>query len=272
MAPPVRPDPAAVEAIHHREASPRLRLVPAPSAPTLVLIPCLDEAPRIGAIVERLRQRYPTLDVLVVDDGSTDETAAEAREAGAEVIRLPFNLGYGAALQTGYKYALERGYEQLVQMDGDGQHPPSEIGPLLAALEDGDTDLVVGSRFLGRVDYRIPRLRLFGIGVFSRITSWLIGRPVTDPTSGLQAMNRRVLGFYQQDFYPWDYPDADMLLRLHYAGFAFREVPVTMLVGPPGKSMHRGMRPLYYVYKLLLSLGLTWLGGSQDVASDAREI
>jgi len=123
---------------------------------------------------------------------------------------------------------------------------------------------VIGSRFLGRALYRIPRLRLVGIGLFGRLTGWLVRRRVTDPTSGLQAMDRSVLGFYQQDFYPWDYPDADMLLRVHYAGFRCEEVAVTMLGGPPGKSMHRGMRPLYYVYKLLLSLALTALSGPED--------
>ena len=154
-------------------------------------------------------------------------------------------------------------------MDGDGQHPPEEISALLRHLDDPETDLVVGSRFLGRAAYRIPWLRRVGIGLFSRLTSWLVARRVTDPTSGLQAMNREVLAFYQQDFYPWDYPDADMLLRVHYAGLRFREVGVTMLGGPPGKSMHRGLRPIYYVYKLLLSLALTAVSGRQGADPEA---
>ncbi len=258
MSPPVSP----ALADRSDPGRPALRLVPGRPARTLVLIPCLDEGPRIGDIVRRVRELHPGLDVLVVDDGSGDDTADAARKAGAAVVRLPFNLGYGAALQTGYKYALEEGYERVVQMDGDGQHPPEQIGPLLTLLDRGEVDLAVGSRFLGSAEYRIPALRRLGIGFFGRITSALVHQPVTDPTSGLQAMNRAVLTFYQQDFYPWDYPDADMLLRVHYAGLRFAEVPVVMLGGPPGKSMHRGMRPLYYVYKLLLSLALTWLAGS----------
>lgn len=229
---------------------------------TLVIIPCLDEGPRIAGLLRQLGEAHPDLDVLVIDDGSTDDTAARAADGGAAVVKLPFNLGYGAALQTGYKYALERGYERVVQMDGDGQHPVSQLRPLLDRLDEGDVDLVVGSRFLGRADYRIPLPRLFGIRLFSRLTSLLARRRITDPTSGLQAMNRRVFGFYQQDFYPYDYPDGDMLLRVQFAGLRFEEVPVVMVGGPPGKSMHSGLRPVYYVYKLLLSLGLTWLSGS----------
>lgn len=240
----------------------RLRLLPSEGSRTLILIPCLNEAPRIAGIVRELTELYPHFDVLIVDDGSTDRTSEAAEGAGADVVRLPLHLGYGAALQTGYRYALEQGYVRLVQMDGDGQHPPSEVATLLDVLDQEDADLVVGSRFLGRADYKIPWLRRVGIGLFGHLTGWLVGKRVTDPTSGLQAMNRKVLDFYQQDFYPYDYPDSDMLLRVHYAGFRFVETPVVMRGGPPGKSMHTGMRPIYYVYKLLLSLALTWLSGS----------
>ena len=244
------------------EPESHLRLVPSSGARTLIMLPCLDEGPRIAGLIAQLQGLHPGVDVLVVDDGSTDDTADVAAAAGAAVIRLPYNLGYGAALQTGYKYALENGYDRLVQMDGDGQHPPEEVSALLAQLDRGDVDLAVGSRFLGRADYRIPRSRQVGIRMFAWLTSRLAGQRITDPTSGLQAMNRRLLSFYQQDFYPWDYPDADMLLRVHYAGFRFAEVPVVMRGGPPGKSMHSGLRPIYYVYKLMLSLFLTWLTGT----------
>ena len=228
---------------------------------TLVLMPCLDEGPRARALVTRILALHPGVDVLVIDDGSTDDTAAQARLGGGRVVSLPFNLGYGAALQTGYRVALDEGYERVVQMDGDGQHPPSEIAGLLARLSDGDVDLVVGSRFLGQAEYRIPLLRRVGIRLFARLTGALTHRTVTDPTSGFQAMNREVLRFYLRDFYPYDYPDADMLLRVHYAGLRFVEAPVRMLGGPPGRSMHRGLRPVYYVYKLLLSMALAWVGG-----------
>jgi len=223
-------------------------------------MPCLNEGPRMAALVARVLALNSSVDVLVVDDGSTDETADAARAAGAHVVSLPFNLGYGAALQTGYRFALDNGYERVVQMDGDGQHPPDEVNALLTRLDEGDVDLVIGSRFLGRADYVIPLARRLGIGLFARLTGALTRRTITDPTSGLQAMNKEVLRFYLRDFYPYDYPDADMLLRVHYAGLRFTEVPVVMRGGPPGRSMHSGLRPIYYVYKLLLSMSLAWVG------------
>jgi hypothetical protein len=149
----------------------------------------------------------------------------------------------------------------VVQLDGDGQHPPSEIDRLLQQMTDEDLDLVVGSRFLGRGHYRMSPLRWLGSRCFSVITSAMLGRPVSDPTSGFQVLNTRTLQFYRQDFYPYDYPDADILIRAGYHGLRFAEVPVLMLPGLPGKSMHRGLRPLYYVYKLLLSILLTWITG-----------
>jgi len=251
--------------LNSAEASPRrdhLRLLPDTSSRILVLIPCLNEGPRIGALISELTQLHPHLDVLVVDDGSQDDTIERAREVGAAVLKLPFHLGYGAALQTGYRYALDGGYDIVVQMDGDGQHPADEVATLLRALRERGCDLVIGSRFLGRSSYEIPKLRLLGIRLFSQLVSTLAGRRISDPTSGFQAMNRRTMRFYQQDFYPYDYPDADMLLRVHYEGLTFHEEAVQMLAGPPGKSMHSGLRPIYYVYKLLLSLGLTWLSSS----------
>jgi len=238
--------------------------LPEPAPQRLFLIPALNEQGRVGEVVREILDRYPDSEVVVVDDGSTDETADEAREAGAHLLAHPFHMGYGAALQTGYKYALRRGVERLVQIDGDGQHPPAEIDRLLERLDEGDLDLVVGSRFRGRGRYRMPLMRRLGSWCFSVITSALVGRRVSDPTSGFQAMNDRTLRFYQQDFYPFDYPDADILIRADYHGLRFGEVGVEMRQGPPGKSMHRGLRPLYYVYKLLLSILLTWITGRRS--------
>jgi len=249
------------------QANPLLSRViplPDPAQTPMLLIPALNEEGRVGAVVRELTGLYPHARIVVVDDGSDDATADEAAAAGAEVLTHPFHMGYGAALQTGYKYALRRGAGLVVQMDGDGQHPPEEVGILLSRMARGDVDLVVGSRFLGRGSYRMPLLRRIGSWLFASVTSRLVGRKLSDPTSGFQALNARTLRFYRQDFYPWDYPDADILIRAEYHGLRFDEVAVEMLQGIPGKSMHRGLRPLYYVYKLLLSIFVTWLTGRED--------
>jgi len=232
----------------------------------MILVPALNEEGRVGTVVRELARLMPQARIVVVDDGSEDDTAEEAAAAGAEVLSHPFHMGYGAALQTGYKYALRLGVDLVVQMDGDGQHPPQEVSILLARMSRGDVDLVVGSRFLGRGSYQMPLLRRLGSGLFASITSALVGRKLSDPTSGFQALNVRTLRFYRRDFYPWDYPDADILIRAEYQGLRFDEVAVEMLPGIPGKSMHSGLRPLYYVYKLLLSIFLTWLTGRHDAA------
>jgi len=179
------------------------------------------------------------------------------------VVSHPFNLGYGAALQTGYKYALKKDYGEIVQMDGDGQHDPSFIEALLEMIRKGDADVVIGSRFLdaegrraGQL-YRAPFIRKLGMNFFRVITSLLIHQRVTDPTSGYQAMNRRVLEWVSSDKFPFDYPDADVIIMLHRAGFRIKEVPVRMFESQSKKSMHGGWKPLYYVFKMILSILVT---------------
>ena len=226
---------------------------------TLIIIPAFNEAGRIGAVVKGVRAAVPAADVLVVDDGSKDATRPEAREAGAKVLALPVNMGYGVALQTGYKYACRQGYAIVGQIDGDGQHRPSDLPDLLAALEAEDTDVVVGSRFLdGDGHYQAPRARSAGIALFARLASRFTRQKVTDPTSGYQVMRVAVAEFFCSEVYPSDYPDADILILLHRSGFRVREVPVKMRPSP-GQSMHDGHRSLYYVYKMTLSIFVTML-------------
>lgn len=227
----------------------------------MVLIPALDEQGRVGDVVRGVRRLHPDAAVVVVDDGSRDGTAAEARRAGAEVITHPYQMGYGAALQTGYKFALRRDAEWVVQMDGDGQHRPSEIRHLLRRLDRGDVDLVIGSRFLGRGRYRMPPARRAGSRLFAAMTSAILRRRVTDPTSGFQALNARTLRFYRRDHYPLDFPDADTLVRAVHQGLRVGEVPVEMLPGVAGKSMHRGWAPVAYVPRAVLELSRAWLTG-----------
>ena len=202
---------------------------------------------RSGRLFPGIRKSEKNIDILVIDDGSTDKTAHYARAAGAKVIRLSSNMGYGVALQTGFKYACEREYDFLVQLDGDGQHDPAYIPDMLKVVISGEADLVLGSRFLNKtapdgspmVQYKTGKARKLGILLFAFLTSKLIGFKVTDPTSGYQAFNKRVMAFFTQDFFPCDFPDADVLVMLHRAGFKIKEFPMLMSTRENGKSMHR---------------------------------
>jgi glycosyltransferase involved in cell wall biosynthesis len=227
---------------------------PASGARVLVLIPAYNEAGNIAATIAGVRRVVPEYDILVVDDGSRDGTAAAARSAGAVVLSHHFNMGYGVTIQTGYKYAAGKGYDYLVQLDGDGQHDPAGIPVLLAPVLAGDSDFAVGSRFLGADSYRPPFFRRLGIALFRKLVTVIIGRTITDPTSGFQAFNRDVIRFFTTDVFPCDYPDADMLVTLNMAGFRIVELPVRMFANPDGRSMHSGLKPLYYIFKMCLSL------------------
>ena len=223
----------------------------------LVVVPAFNEAADIGRVVAGIHRVDPTLSVVVVDDGSTDTTAAVARGAGAGVLRLPFNLGYGVALQTGYKYALRGGHDCVVQLDGDGQHEPADIPALLAPIARGEADVVVGSRFGGDARYRPSRTRRIGMRLFGALAFALTGTRFSDVTSGYQALCADVVRFFTAERYPADYPDADVLIMLERAGFRVKEVPVRMYARPGGRSMHSGFRPVYYVFKMLLSVLVT---------------
>jgi glycosyltransferase involved in cell wall biosynthesis len=177
-----------------------------------IIIPAYNEAERIATLITHIR-KYSDADIIVVNDGSTDHTADEARASGAVVIDLPFNLGYGAALQTGFKYALGKGYSFAVQMDADGQHDPSSIPVIIKPVIHDEVDVVIGSRFLGDNDYKAPVIRRIGMVFFALITRLVTNKRITDPTSGYQAINRKVMELFASDMYPADYPDADDLQR-----------------------------------------------------------
>jgi glycosyltransferase involved in cell wall biosynthesis len=222
-------------------------------ASTVLVIPAYCESGRVGDVVRAVRRQQLDLDVLVVDDGSPDGTAMEARAAGARVLRHPFNLGYGTALHSGYCAALRGGYQRVLQMDADGQHDPTMLARLVDALDQG-ADIALGSRYL---DQRAPRssfARRVGTRLFSWIASRWIGSRITDPTSGFQGLSRRALDSVVNDGFPEDYPDADVLVQHHRRGLVVREVPVVMHERIGGLSMHRGARIAYYGYKMLLTL------------------
>lgn len=226
---------------------------------SLIIIPALNEADRIGAVVADVRSVLPAATVLVVDDGSSDETAAVAAAAGALVLRLRLNCGYGVALQAGYKYAARNHFALVGQLDADGQHTAEYLPEMLALVEAGGADLVVGSRFLDGDGHYTPSLaRKVGMELFGWVASITMRQPITDPTSGYQAMNLKVATFFCSDVYPSDFPDADVLILLHRAGFSVRELPVKMRMYD-GPSMHGGHGSVYYVYKMFLSIALTMI-------------
>jgi len=233
---------------------------------TIVIIPAHNEEAHIGSVVRQIKECHPSGDVVVIDDGSTDDTKARAVGAGASVISNPFSLGYGGALQTGYKFAVKNSYDFLVQMDADGQHDPACIDDLIRPVQSGAADITIGSRFLvpqgqgiEHEVYRAPLARRIGMRVFGAIATCLIKQGVTDPTSGYQAMSSRVFNLLSGEKFPVDYPDADVIIMLHRAGFRIREVPVRMFPSPDDKSMHSGLKPLYYIFKMFLSILVTLL-------------
>jgi glycosyltransferase involved in cell wall biosynthesis len=229
----------------------------------LVLIPAFNEASGIAAVIADIRRVVPEYDILVVNDGSSDDTATAAKSAGAIVISHPFNMRYGVTIQTGYKYAFANGYDYIVQIDADGQHDPTCIPDLLKPVLTGESDFALGSRFLGGGSYKPGWARGIGMAFFRVIVSWRTGTRITDSTSGFQAFNRDVILFFTSDAFPNDYPDADVLITLHLAGFRVCEVPVRMFSNSNGTTMHSGLRPLYYTFKMLLSIFVTLLRGSQ---------
>lgn len=230
-----------------------------------VLVPAFNEAGSIERVVKRINELNPGVDVVVINDGSADNTAQLAEDAGAIVLSLTVNLGYGAALQTGYKYALMNEYDCTIQIDGDGQHDPKYIREMIAELEQG-TDVVIGSRFLGVGKYENPAARQVGMFFFRSLIYLFIRKRFTDPTSGYQALSRRVIEFYAiTKQFPADFPDADIIILLHYAGFRVKEIPVEMYRSETGKSMHSGWKPLFYIVKMLLAIYAVLFGNDKLV-------
>lgn len=224
-----------------------------------VIIPGYNEANNIRSVIGDIRRYHPG-DIVVVDDGSGDATSALAREAGAFVIRHPFNMGYGVALQTGYKYAVQKGYDTLVQIDGDGQHGARFIPELFRMVEAGECDVAIGSRFQAASGYRFGLLKTAGVRLFRQLIRLLTGERITDPTSGYQCLNRRAFAFLTGDLFPCDYPDANVIIMLHRAGFTIKEVPVEMVPNREGRSMHRGILTIgYYCFTMFLSIFVTVL-------------
>jgi glycosyltransferase involved in cell wall biosynthesis len=219
----------------------------------VAIVPARDEEDCVADVVREIRAFDPDLEVVVVDDGSHDRTAAVAGAAGARVVRLPFSLGIGGAVQTGFRYALEHGFQLAVRLDGDGQHDPRELPRLLEPVLAGEADIVVGSRFASGSGYRAPLARSLGIRLFSRLVSRLVRQRVTDTTSGFQALNRRAIALFAAD-YPHDYPEVEATVMVFRHRLRLREVPVGMRARAAGTSSITGFASVYYMAKVLLAL------------------
>jgi glycosyltransferase involved in cell wall biosynthesis len=220
---------------------------------TAIIIPCYNEEKNIGQLLREIKTHVSDADPVVIDDGSIDRTGAEAREAGAVVLRLAHNLGVGGAVQAGFIYCFNQGYKKVVRIDGDGQHPPEEIQKLLEAIDKQDVDMVIGSRFLGKGEFTSTAVRFLGIKSLSLIMSVICRKKVTDPTSGFFAVNRKLL-YYFSHRYPEDYPEPEALALLRRQGYDFIEVGVKFRKRLHGNSTIRKWGTFYYALKVGLAL------------------
>ena len=220
----------------------------------VALVPAFNEEANVGRVIDEIRAFDPSLDVVVVDDGSYDRTAEVAQEHGAAVVRLPFNLGIGGAVQTGFRYAFEHDYDLAVRIDGDGQHDASQLDRILAPVVADEADIAVGSRFAGDRDgYRSSRSRRVGIRLLAWVVSRIVGRRVTDTTSGFQALNRRAIELFAHD-YPHDYPEVEATIMVSRHRLRSVEVPVSMRERVGGRSSITALRSVYYMVKVLLAI------------------
>lgn len=226
----------------------------------LVIVPAYNEEKSILKVLASIRKAEPTADTIVINDCSTDRTADILAENEARHIDLSINLGIGGAMQTGYIYAQQRGYDFAVQVDGDGQHDPKEIKRLLAAQQKESADLVIGSRFLGEKSFQSSFSRRIGIKIFAYITWILTGQKISDATSGFRLANKAVIDLYAA-YYPSDYPEPEVIVYLKNHGMKIAETPVRMEERQGGKSSITPLKSIYYMVKVISSMFMQKIRG-----------
>jgi glycosyltransferase involved in cell wall biosynthesis len=220
----------------------------------IAIVPAFNEEGAVGRVIDGILAYDQGLEIVVVDDGSSDRTADVARARGAHVLRLPFNLGIGGAVQTGFRYAFENGFDLAVRLDGDGQHDPQQLDAVVAPVLRGDVDIAVGSRYLSESEgYQSSAPRRIGIRILAKTVSLLTRQRITDPTSGFQALNRKAITLFAAD-YPHDYPEVEALVLVVRHRLRLCEVPVAMRPRTTGQSSIRAASSVYYMVKVLLAL------------------
>ena len=220
---------------------------------TLVVIPALNEEDSLSHVVQTIRGSLPWADIVVVNDGSVDHTREVAEAAAVVVLSLPYNVGIGASVQTGFIYAAERGYEVVVRSDGDGQHDPRDMCRLIETLMQTDADMVIGTRFVENQGYGATLPRRVGILILANLISAITGQRITDPTSGLAAFNQQAIKLFSH-VYPHDYPEPEALVVAYRAGLRVREIPATMKPRFAGRSSITSLRSIYYMLKVTLAI------------------
>ncbi len=223
---------------------------------TLLIIPAYNEEQNIEKVITSINElEINELDVLVVNDGSKDCTLEILKSLKISYVSHPYNLGYGAALQTGFKYALKKNYEYVIQFDADGQHDINNILNIMNELHTNKFDIVIGSRFISEKMYNVGILKKIALSFFRMLIKLTTGNEIKDPTSGLKGLNHRTYKYYStMGNYPGDYPDADIIIRMLRFKYRIKEIPAVMHYRENGESMHSGLKPIYYFIKVFLSI------------------
>lgn len=219
----------------------------------LIIIPAYNESASILKTVREIEKHAPEFEYIIINDCSTDTTGDIIREHGLNAVHLPINLGIGGAVQTGYRYAWENGYDCAVQVDGDGQHDPAFLQKMAEYLEETGVDMVIGSRFLEKKGFQSSSLRRVGIRYFTWLIQLLTGKKITDPTSGLRMAGRRVIGYFAEQ-YPEDYPEPESVTAILRKGWVVKEIPVIMRERSGGVSSISARKSVYYMIKVSMAI------------------
>lgn len=219
----------------------------------IVIVPAYNESGNIGSVVRDIQTHLPFADIVVINDGSDDDTHLVASLSGALVLDLPYNLGIGGSVQTGYQYAALHDYDYAIRIDGDGQHDPAEVPQMINEMIQTKSDMIIGSRFLHKQGYQSTKLRKLGIHILSRFVYWMTGNRSTDPTSGYRICTKKLISIFAEH-HPDDYPEVESLIMMRQFGLQFKETPVKMRPRGAGISSISHVKSMYYMVKVILAV------------------